>query len=360
MADALFNEGNSLFVDENYEEALDKYTKAIEAQPKVEFFLKRSACHAKLKNFTDALDDANAAIRLDPQNPQGYMKKGMACFSLDEYETAKASFEKGLSLEPSNSQWKTWIRKCNVELEIDNQDDIASPSTTPQTAHATVTPTPELSQGSAAEKPAPPAAAKPTLRHEWFQTATAVVVSVFCKGLKKEDVEVEFHEDSLSLSIKLPTSSEYQHSWDLFSTIVPSESSYQIFSTKIEIKLKKKEAIQWVTLERILAAGPVVKMADVLPVIEQPPSYPTSSKSKKNWDAIAKIADEDKPEGEEALNKVFQDIYANGNEDQRRAMIKSFVESGGTVLSTNWTEVGTKKVEGSPPKGMEMHSWNEN
>jgi len=51
-ADALFNEGNSLFVDENYEEALDKYSKAIEAQPKVEFYLKRSACHSKLKNFT--------------------------------------------------------------------------------------------------------------------------------------------------------------------------------------------------------------------------------------------------------------------------------------------------------------------
>jgi len=83
---------------------------------------------------------------------------------------------------------------------------------------------------------------------------------------------------------------------------------------------------------------------------KKPPAYPTSSKSKKNWDDIAKTVDEDKPEGEEALNKVFQDIYANGNDEQRRAMIKSFVESGGTVLSTNWNEVGSKKVEGSPPK----------
>lgn len=28
-----------------------------------------------------------------------------------------------------------------------------------------------------------------------------------------------------------------------------------------------------------------------------------------------------------------------GDEDQRRAMMKSFVESNGTVLSTNWQEV---------------------
>jgi hypothetical protein len=33
------------------------------------------------------------------------------------------------------------------------------------------------------------------------------------------------------------------------------------------------------------------------------------------------------------------------------------VESNGTVLSTNWKEVGTKKVEGSPPDGMEMKKW---
>ena len=30
-------------------------------------------------------------------------------------------------------------------------------------------------------------------------------------------------------------------------------------------------------------------------------------------------------------------------------MMKSFQESNGTVLSTNWKEVGTKKVEYAPP-----------
>lgn len=33
------------------------------------------------------------------------------------------------------------------------------------------------------------------------------------------------------------------------------------------------------------------------------------------------------------------------------------VESNGTVLSTNWKEVGKKKVEGSPPDGMEVKKW---
>lgn len=38
-------------------------------------------------------------------------------------------------------------------------------------------------------------------------------------------------------------------------------------------------------------------------------------------------------------------------------MSKSFVESNGTVLSTNWQEVGTKTIESTPPDGMELKKW---
>lgn len=41
----------------------------------------------------------------------------------------------------------------------------------------------------------------------------------------------------------------------------------------------------------------------------------------------------------------------------RRAMNKSFQESGGTVLSTNWSEVGKGQVDVKPPDGMEFKKW---
>jgi len=93
-------------------------------------------------------------------------------------------------------------------------------------------------------------------------------------------------------------------------------------------------------------------------------TYPSSNpKGKVNWDKVAqdeiKKYGDDKLEGDAALNKVFQDIYSNGSDEQKRAMMKSFVESGGTVLSTNWDEVGKGHVKGSPPQGLEMHDWKE-
>lgn len=52
------------------------------------------------------------------------------------------------------------------------------------------------------------------------------------------------------------------------------------------------------------------------------PAYPTSHQKKRDWNEIEtdlkKKEDDEKPEGEEALNKLFKDIYGNADEDTRR------------------------------------------
>ena len=89
--------------------------------------------------------------------------------------------------------------------------------------------------------------------------------------------------------------------------------------------------------------------------------YPTSRHVGKDWDKLEKEfqkeLDADKPEGEAALNQLFQQIYGDGSDEVRKAMNKSFVESGGTVLSTNWKDVKDKPVECKPPDGMELKKW---
>lgn len=76
-----FQRGCSLFVDEAFEQALAAFSQAIElAGPQspeaVEYYLKRSACHAKLHHDTDAVADANAALGLEPNNPRALLRKG--------------------------------------------------------------------------------------------------------------------------------------------------------------------------------------------------------------------------------------------------------------------------------------------
>jgi hypothetical protein len=113
------------------------------------------------------------------------------------------------------------------------------------------------------------------------------------------------------------------------------------------------------------------------------PSYPTSSKhGVKNWDKVAtdltkktkektkeekgkKSASKDKDGadqeagsdsdadseygGGDAVDSFFKKLYANADPDTQRAMMKSYYESQGTALSTNWDEVGKDKVAVHPP-----------
>ncbi|KAI9844860.1 MAG: hypothetical protein M1838_002002 [Thelocarpon superellum] len=69
--------------------------------------------------------------------------------------------------------------------------------------------------------------------------------------------------------------------------------------------------------------------------------------------------DDDDEGGSDPVNAFFKKLYSGADADTRRAMIKSYQESNGTALSTNWSEVGKGKVETTPPEGMEARSWGE-
>ncbi len=98
---------------------------------------------------------------------------------MDEFESAKAAFEKGLVLDPNNSQFKTWIRKCDAEIESNllyfsshsNRTDHflapigegGAPEADSKKPKADVVPSPAPAPTPATAAPAPaPAAAAPT------------------------------------------------------------------------------------------------------------------------------------------------------------------------------------------------------
>ncbi|CAK1546448.1 unnamed protein product [Leptosia nina] len=201
---------------------------------------------------------------------------------------------------------------------------------------------------------------KPKIKHDWYQTESQVVITILIKNAPSDKVIVNYGDRSLSVSIALPNNeSEYSLELELAHEIVPSMSSYIVTPSKVEVKLRKKEGIRWTLLE---GEGKDEKVKAIPQAIidasgpQQPPKL-----FKKDWDKIEKdikkMEEEEKPEGDAALNALFQKIYGEGSDEVRRAMNKSFVESGGTVLSTNWNQVAKEKVDVKPPDGLEFKKW---
>lgn len=179
-----------------------------------------------------------------------------------------------------------------------------------------------------------------------------------------------------SLQFPLPSGSGYDFTLDpLYAPINPSTSKVSVMGTKIEIVLQKQTPGQkWQTLE---GSGETVTLADrpAVPATSSTagPAYPTSSRhGAKDWDKLASSLtakkakdkkDGSKDDGNEsdgaesvdselggdAVDGFFKKLYAGADPDTRRAMVKSYVESQGTSLSTNWSEVGTKTMDAHPP-----------
>ncbi|KAF8013367.1 hypothetical protein BT93_I1265 [Corymbia citriodora subsp. variegata] len=367
MAANLAEKAKTAFLDDDFESAVDCYSQAIYSSPgNADLYADRAQAHIKLGSFTEAVSDANKAIELDPSMVKAYLRKGSACMKLEEYPTAKAALEKGASLSQQDSRFTKLIEECEKHIAEDVTDQkahdgappssvTAQPSDQNAEADEEIQEGPEMVQQSNAVEPV-----KPKFRHEFYQKPDEVVVTIFAKGIAPEDLLVEFGEQILSVRINVPNEDAYYLQSRLFQKVIPEKCRYQILSTKVEIRLAKAEAIQWKSLEYSKEA--TVPQKVTLPSVGPTrPAYPSSKNKVANWDKLeAEVKQEEKDEkldGDAALNKLFRDIFSNADEDARRAMTKSFVESNGTVLSTNWKEVGAKKVEGSPPDGMELKKW---
>lgn len=121
-------------------------------------------------------------------------------------------------------------------------------------------------------------------------------------------------------------------------SIDAEKSKFSIGKVKLEILLTK------------LDTGKLWKNLEIGEESEETLKYPSSAKNPVDSSKIQINETEMEPTGEAAINALFQKIYADANDETRRAMMKSFIESKGTVLSTNWREVGEKEIKPIPPK----------
>ncbi|RSH92036.1 hypothetical protein EHS25_009407 [Saitozyma podzolica] len=235
----------------------------------------------------------------------------------------------------------------------------------------------------------------PLPRYDFYQTPSHLILAVYVKGYGvpglMEHVGVTFQPDSVV--VLLPPLKQGEDTkkqvtlGPLWGIIKPEESTVRVLSSKIELKLAKNSPDNWTSLlgapggasslarpgpssqpaassssqpsEAGLSAPPALQGVGLASNVPRTGGPEKVNAQRRNWDKVIEDELEENDDskdpnagGDAALQKMFSSIYANADPDTRRAMIKSFTESGGTALSTDWSNVGKEKTPVRPPEGM--------
>lgn len=393
MAMSSIHSGNQSFLDEEYAKAIEEYGQAISLSGEDEAVARsnRAGAYLMLNRNREALQDASAAVKMRPTEIAFY-RKGVASFALEEFETSLEAFRQaqqaavsalgsgngdGTGNSEDPREYRRWIRKCEAEMEAEEtaelprQDQKSVAELGGGANGGAASATPPTVAAVASRAPVSSAHVHLRTKFQYYQSYEKVTVAVLEKGLKEAEVEVDVLPRRLTVRRKQDMALLFDKV--LYEEVLAEKKRTRFMTSKLEITLTKKSPADWPELEgkgvmtSTATAPPKAPLSDGAadqsiakePSTRLAPPYAST----KNWDVVEKEVekelDAEKPQGEEALNNLFKQIYGNADEDTRRAMVKSMQTSGGTVLSTNWDEVGKSdyEKERQAPKGMEWRTW---
>ncbi|KAF3045943.1 hypothetical protein E8E12_008401 [Didymella heteroderae] len=376
--------GEAALSASNYDEAIQHFTDAIKSNPAaVKYYIGRATAYQRVKKYAEALADSEIAVVLAHKRAtrelikDAQFRRAQQLYFLERYADADYILEIVKKLDEKEKTLPIWTSKVAKKLQEIPEEDEKRKVTAKDVPEVEA---PSASQVTAAAKKietAPAAAPKPVvptpankIKDDWYQSNDTVTVNILAKGAPKDSVTVDFDKDSLSVSFPVEGSAaEYHFDIDpLYAPIDPVASTFRVTPNKVEITMKKvSQGVKWKALEGNRQVEGTEGSQSAIPqhiltgksVQDSAPAYPTSSKSgAKNWDKLAAedLDEKDEIEGDET-NHFFKKLYSGATPEQQRAMMKSYQESGGTVLSTDWSNVGSKTVVPEPPEGMEAKKY---
>jgi len=166
----------------------------------------------------------------------------------------------------------------------------------------------------------------------------AFLAKTTIKGGQRKSAEVALVEGGVNVLIEF-------HDGSVYSQFVECvEYKHTITHYKVELTLR---------LTGAESAG-VVQRPNILREVARP----ENPYLHKNPTRDMETQEEDG--GEAGLQQLFQKMYADADDDTKRAMMKSYQTSGGTCLSTHWPDVRDKDYERDlkAPDGQEVRRWN--
>jgi len=130
-----YNEtGDYYYFKNEYDKAIENYTKAIEFDPdNAKYYSNRGASYHRIKKYENAIKDKSKAIELDPDNAKYYSNRGTSYNWQKEYKKAIEDHSKAIELEPdkakyyinraSNYNWlneyEKAIEDCSKAIELE-------------------------------------------------------------------------------------------------------------------------------------------------------------------------------------------------------------------------------------------------
>ena len=118
--------GNNHFKGENYEEAIQCYNEAIERCPfedQVErcvFLKNRAACYLKLKQYSNALDDTGAVLKVYPVDVKALYRHAQSLEALGQFSVAMETVQKLLAVSSQNKEGLEMARRLRIVLKKQN------------------------------------------------------------------------------------------------------------------------------------------------------------------------------------------------------------------------------------------------
>lgn len=132
-AESLKLEGNKAMAAKDFEQAVLKYSEAIQVLPtNAVYYANRAAAHSSLKKYEEAVKDAEDAIKVNPSYSKGYSRLGFAQYALGKPEEALDAYKKVLDIEGEAAtdamkrDYDTAMKKVGQSLNVEKSAPAAT------------------------------------------------------------------------------------------------------------------------------------------------------------------------------------------------------------------------------------------
>ncbi|TPX39726.1 hypothetical protein SeMB42_g05524 [Synchytrium endobioticum] len=112
------DEANACFQERKYNEAIDKYTEAIQLDPHVAaYYANRAFAYIRTELYGAAIADANKAIDLDPTYIKGYYRRAVGNMAMGKLKEAVKDLRSVVKVAPRDADAKLKFAECQRELK---------------------------------------------------------------------------------------------------------------------------------------------------------------------------------------------------------------------------------------------------